>query len=319
MADNGRADDEDLPETLRSVTSLTSQLERKAITEQIARVAAEAVGADLGFVGLLDRPDRLTVTTVVGGRTSAMENLEVERGYGLGGKVLALGKPASVSNYIQADSITHEYDVPIAEEGLAGMMCVPLTLGDELVGVTYVSERVPTEYSDVMLDRVLTAVETASLAFTVADRAREINEEAIAADRQRTAAALNANVGVQLGEILRIARSVAADPNSSDALSADAQTIIESALAASSALRVLPGSSAAKPLPPTPIDTLTARELQVLRHASRGLSNPEIANELYLAKGTIKAYMESLLGKLEARNRVEAVMIAARSGLLDES
>ena len=55
-----------------------------------------------------------------------------------------------------------------------------------------------------------------------------------------------------------------------------------------------------------------------IRLAAKGLSNPEIAAELFLARGTVKAYMETAFRKLAARNRVEAVMIAARSGLLDD-
>jgi len=63
---------------------------------------------------------------------------------------------------------------------------------------------------------------------------------------------------------------------------------------------------------------LSSRELEVVRFAAQGMSNPEIAEQLFLARGTVKAYMESVLRKLDARNRVEAVMVAARSGWLDD-
>ena len=120
-----------------------------------------------------------------------------------------------------------------------------------------------------------------------------------------------------------MARTIADDPASSEQLVAQASSIIATAGDASS----LFDASAVELLcnPKTEgrsakvIDFgLTPRELQVVQTAARGLSNPEIAKELFLARGTVKAYMESSLHKLGARNRVEAVMIAARTGLLDE-
>lgn len=59
-----------------------------------------------------------------------------------------------------------------------------------------------------------------------------------------------------------------------------------------------------------PIDTLTAREEQILRRVAKGLSNREIADELSLQEKTIKHYMSEILGKLQARNRVEAAIMA---------
>ncbi|WP_298500085.1 LuxR C-terminal-related transcriptional regulator [uncultured Maritimibacter sp.] len=59
-----------------------------------------------------------------------------------------------------------------------------------------------------------------------------------------------------------------------------------------------------------PIDTLTAREEQILRRVAKGLSKREFANELSLREKTIKHYMSEILGKLQARNRVEAAIMA---------
>ena len=305
-----------LTDALRTVEELAAPLEREAVIDSIGRAAAESIGADLGFVGLLDGPDKLRLTGVHGGETDALESLRVERGRGLGGKVLAEGGADFVSDYAVADSITHDYDAPIAREGLAGVLCLPLVVSDDLIGVAYVSDRVPTSYSDVQLDRVLTAVESARLALTMADRSRQLTEAAIEVERERTAKALDASVGEHLGQILEIARTIAADPTSSASLIAQASNIIETAGNASTALRGSV-SGLVVPEPAAPITSLTPRELEVVQLAARGLSNPEIATELYLARGTVKAYMESVLQKLEARNRVEAVMIAARAGLLD--
>jgi DNA-binding NarL/FixJ family response regulator len=60
---------------------------------------------------------------------------------------------------------------------------------------------------------------------------------------------------------------------------------------------------------------LTSRESEVLRVLARGLSNAEIGAELYLAETTVKTYVARILHKLEVRDRVQAVVIAHRSGM----
>ena len=59
---------------------------------------------------------------------------------------------------------------------------------------------------------------------------------------------------------------------------------------------------------------LSQQEVLVLQAAARGLSNQEIAQELYLSNGTIRNYMSAILTKLEADNRVEAARIAQKEG-----
>ncbi len=61
---------------------------------------------------------------------------------------------------------------------------------------------------------------------------------------------------------------------------------------------------------PSPVDDLTRREEDILKGVARGLSNKEIAQELDLQEKTVKHYMTAILGKLHARNRVEAALIA---------
>ena len=75
-------------------------------------------------------------------------------------------------------------------------------------------------------------------------------------------------------------------------------------------------SYVAHPSIPAPgIDQLTHRELDVLRSMAKGLSNAEIADELFLAETTVKTHVARILAKLGVRDRVQAVVLAYRSGM----
>ncbi len=64
-------------------------------------------------------------------------------------------------------------------------------------------------------------------------------------------------------------------------------------------------------------DGLTPRELEVLTLLARGLKNAEIASELFISERTVKFHVSSILAKLGAETRTEAVRIAARRGLVE--
>jgi two-component system, NarL family, nitrate/nitrite response regulator NarL len=62
--------------------------------------------------------------------------------------------------------------------------------------------------------------------------------------------------------------------------------------------------------------SLTPREHEVLRRVAMGETNPEIATAIGLSRNTVKAYLQTVLQKLGARNRVEAIIRASELGLL---
>ena len=65
-----------------------------------------------------------------------------------------------------------------------------------------------------------------------------------------------------------------------------------------------------------PVPKLTDRELEVLKLVAQGMTNREVADQLYIAENTVKNHVRNILEKLHLHSRMEAVMYAVRENLL---
>lgn len=94
------------------------------------------------------------------------------------------------------------------------------------------------------------------------------------------------------------------------------------ALLAQSVTRRLIESFCRRPPPPTaqppaPLDRLTSREIDVLTLMARGLSNAEIGEAIFVSESTVKTHVGRVLSKAGARDRLQAVIVAYESGLIE--
>nr|WP_266170784.1 response regulator transcription factor [Dyella subtropica] len=64
-------------------------------------------------------------------------------------------------------------------------------------------------------------------------------------------------------------------------------------------------------------DALSGREVEVLRLVAQGFSNKEIAHRIHVSEETAKSHVSNILSKLGARDRTQAVVVAARRGIID--
>lgn len=96
---------------------------------------------------------------------------------------------------------------------------------------------------------------------------------------------------------------------------ADGGTLIGPALTDRMLRAIRSGPSPVQPQAP-PAQELTERELEVLRLVAQGYSNRQIAEVLFLAEGTVKNHISTILTKLDARDRTNAVLRALHEGTL---
>jgi len=100
---------------------------------------------------------------------------------------------------------------------------------------------------------------------------------------------------------------------------APAEQIIAALHAASVGLIAVPVEASALVIPAaseSEVESLTPREMETLEMLAEGLSNKQIAARLHISEHTAKFHVNSILGKLGAGTRTEAVMRGLRSGLL---
>ncbi|MEV8542125.1 LuxR C-terminal-related transcriptional regulator [Streptomyces sp. NPDC051572] len=254
-------------------------------------------GLPVAFGGLVETGrQQMRISELSGTLTLSLRALAVSSGNGLGGKAVALARPCAVLDYSASRQISHEYDAPVAAEGLRAILAVPVVVRRRVRGVLYGALRTAQPLGDRMLSAAMEAARDVEQALVVREEVRELLSAARPAPAPDPAASA-------VWEQVREAHA---------ALRALAPRIPDPALRAEllDACGLLTGEAATGEV------ELAPRELDVLACVAAGATNAVAAERLGLRPETVKGYLRSAMRRLGAHTRGEAVVAARRAGVL---
>jgi DNA-binding CsgD family transcriptional regulator len=248
----------------------------RAVDAALAGIVDQG-GMDLAF-GARATPDgrQLVIERVRGGVTTALQDLAVRGGTGLGGKAMVLRRPVTVNDYLSARGISHHYDGPVSREGIHAIMAVPIVVSNRVAGVLYAALRQRLGIGDRMQHLAVTTAQQTQRRLAAVSR-RDQDPRDVRAE-------------------LRSVIDRVVDPDIRARLEA-----IHARLSARQAFAPAPAA-------------LSAREYDTLRLAALGLTSAEIGDRMGLAPATVKAYLRSVMRKLDCHNRIAAVNAARGLG-----
>ncbi len=230
-----------LDRLLREPEELLGALERVVALHATARLIKDLVGVHAGFVADLDGPGQAVIRWLAGNRTDALRDLVVPVGQGIGGQVLALGRPVRVNDYVSSPAITHQFDAQVRGEGLAAILAVPILGGErgsaKTVAIAYAAMREPADFGDRAVRTMEGIAAQAATALRLADVAESARNNAISAERQRMQSALHDSVGALLFSIGAQVRDLHQDIKDNPVLESRLRRLEGDVSAASSALR----------------------------------------------------------------------------------
>ncbi|MEZ7007594.1 response regulator transcription factor [Streptomyces sp. AD55] len=255
-------------------------------------------GLPVAFGGLVESGRRqVRISELSGTATGALSALAVTSGNGLGGKAIALTRPCAVTDYSASRQISHEYDLPVAAEGLRSVLAVPVVVRRRVRGVLYGALRSAHPLGDRTLSAAVDAARDVAEALLLHEEAGEL----LAAARPEPAREpADAAAWEQVREAHAALRALA--PRIEDAALRDELLRACGLLAAGHG--------------PGPGVRLAPRELDVLACVAAGATNARAAERLGVGPETVKGYLRSAMRKLGAATRGEAVVAARRAGLL---
>lgn len=255
-----------------------------------------ATGIPVTMYGTLLSDNRLQISQWVGLRTPALQNLIIDAGAGVGGRVVTTRRAVGVTDYSRAQTISHEYDKAVLDEGLHSIVAMPVIVQREIRGVLYVGVHSPVRLGEKVIEEV-----------TMSARTLE-QELAINSAMRRTDGAKGANRGNVMNgaewEQVRSTHSklrMLANRVENEELRKELEVLCDQMV---SPVRVKQSTK------------LSARELDVLSCVALGHTNVEAAEEMGIGAETVKSYLRSVMRKLGAHTRYEAVNAARRIGAL---
>lgn len=268
-----------------------------AIRQALASLK-NATGIPVTMYASVQSDSRLLINQWVGLRTPALQNLIIDNGVGVGGRVLKTRRPVGVSDYTRANVISHDLDTVIQDEGLHSIVAVPVIVQREVRGVLYVGVHSPVRLGDKVIEEV-------TMTARVLEQELAINSASRRNDNPRGGTAKQGRMmnGAEWEQI-RSTHSklrMLANRIEQEELRQELEELCDQMVA---------------PVHVKQTTKLSARELDVLSCVALGHTNVEAAEEMGIGAETVKSYLRSVMRKLGAHTRYEAVNAARRIGAL---
>ncbi|MBB4134468.1 helix-turn-helix transcriptional regulator [Gordonia humi] len=255
----------------------------------------QRTGASLAFAGRVlpgDAP-RIELFSFDGDVRGPLRGANLNPGHGLGGRVVGRARPEAIGDYVSSPLITHTYDEIIRAESLRAIVAAPIIVGRKQIGVLYAARRTAQGQLDASLDAVVDEARSVEQQLAVADVLTTLRTD----DEERDLAAWRTRVADSYTQLRALADSV-------DDVSVRARML---EIAADLAVEAPDDDLSVM---------LTAREQDVLGLLGAGMTNRAIAESLGIGLYTVKDHVKSLLTKLDATSRFEAVVNARRVRLI---
>lgn len=281
----------------------TCRVPRACLTDLVARVR-NAAGLDGSFgAEIAPHSDHYVINRVSDEHMVPLDGLTVPAGAGIGGKAMLLGRPMAVTDYQRADSITHDFDKPVAESGLRSVLAIPVMLDGVPRAMLYGALRSANPISDRRMDIAYRLIKEYRFDLRIDDEvARRLDELDAAASARESV-----RMREQLRSIHAEARALAeqvADPG--------LRARIEALSVRAGGARVSGEAERAE----SAEYHLTRRELDVVVQVAAGLSNADVADRLGLAPATVKSYLKTAMRKVGVHNRLALITECRRAGLI---
>ena len=256
----------------------------------------------VAFGGLIE-DGVVSVTSIVGNRTHSLEGLRVRPERGLGGRAMTELRPRMTSDYGASQQITHDYDGFVLGEGLRTLLAIPIVVGGRSRGVLYAGAWEETPVGGVSTAPAMTVAESVASELRIRDEVERRMRTLSPRPQEFSSSRLE-----ELRESYAELRSISAEIT--DAGVRERLSRLEKRLL------TVAGEEPRVTTAPVPTVHLSRRETDVLACAALGATNAEIAAQLGLREGTVKAYLGTAMSKLDASTRHAAVARARRAGLL---
>lgn len=283
---------------MNSVITLDPEVD---LVAQAVRELAQRTRFPVAFGGLIE-DGVVSVTSIIGNRTPSLQGLRVRPERGLGGRAMTELRPRMTSDYGSSLHITHDYDGFVLGEGLRTLLALPIIVNGRSRGVLYAGAWSETPVGGVTTAPAMTVAESVASELRVRD---EVDRRLRAmAPRVAFTASHREELRESYAELRSISGTVG-DPELRERLARLEKRLLAVA-----------GEEVQSATDSIPTLHLSPRETDVLACAALGCTNAEIASQLGLREGTVKAYLGTAMSKLDASTRHAAVARARRAGLL---